>query len=133
MAAVIKVLAAWDWAQRPVGVLTLPSRTRPRLITSLGRQLATVGRLPYLGALAYTGEDGPRARARHNSAQRLSSLWHALEMPDDIRDAVGGLEGPVLVVDDRIETGWTMTVAARLLRQAGAPRALPLALAVTAG
>jgi ATP-dependent DNA helicase RecQ len=132
VAAVIKVLAAWDWARRPAGVLTLPSRTRPRLITSLGHQLASVGRLPYLGALAYAGQDGPGPR-RHNSAQRLSSLWHALEVPDDVRDAVGGLDGPVLVVDDRIETGWTMTVAVRLLRQAGAPGALPLALAVTAG
>ena len=43
-----------------------------------------------------------------------------------------GLDGPVLVVDDRIETGWTMTVAARLLREAGASGALPLALAVSA-
>ena len=54
-------------------------------------------------------------------------------MPDDVRDALAGLDGPVLVVDDRIETGWTMTVAARLLREAGAPAALPLVLAVTAG
>src|SRR5690348_14017688 len=135
VAAVITVLAAWDWAQRPAGVLTLPSRTRPRLITSLGRQLASTGRLPYLGALAYADRDGltgPGPR-RHNSAQRLGSLWRALELPGDVRDAVGGLDGPVLVVDDRIETGWTMTVAARLLRQAGAPAVLPLVLAVTAG
>src|SRR6266568_3254174 len=132
VAAVIKVLAAWDWARRPAGVLTLPSRTRSRLITSLGRQLASMGRLPYLGALAYAAEDGPGPR-RHNSAQRLASLWHAFEIPDNVRDAVGGLDGPVLVVDDRIETGWTMTVAARLLRQAGAPATLPFALAVTAG
>jgi ATP-dependent DNA helicase RecQ len=132
MAAAIKVLAAWDWAQRPAGVLTLPSRTRPRLITSFGQRLASVGRLPYLGALAYTGDAGPGPR-RHNSAQRLSSLWHVLEVPGDVRAAVGGLDGPVLVIDDRIETGWTMTVAARLLREAGARGALPLVLAVTAG
>jgi ATP-dependent DNA helicase RecQ len=132
VAAAIKVLAAWDWAQRPAGVLTLPSRTRPRLIASLGRQLAGVGRLPYLGALAYAAKDGP-GPPRHNSAQRLSSLWHAFEVPGDVRDAVSGLDGPVLVVDDRIETGWTMTVAARLLREAGAQAVLPLALAVTAG
>ncbi len=131
VAAAVKVLAAWDWAQRPAGVLTLPSRTRPRLITSLGQRLASVGRLPYLGALAYTGDAGPGPR-RHNSAQRLSSLWHAFEVPGDIRAAVSGLDGPVLVVDDRIETGWTMTVAARLLREAGASGALPLALAVSA-
>src|SRR5215468_9318583 len=132
VAAVITVLAAWDWAQRPAGVLTLPSRTRPRLITSLGRRLASAGRLQYLGALAYTGPDGPGPR-RHNSAQRLSSLWHTLEVPGDVCDTVRALGGPVLVVDDRIETGWTMTVTARLLRQAGAPAALPFALAVTAG
>jgi ATP-dependent DNA helicase RecQ len=56
-----------------------------------------------------------------------------LEVPGDVRAAVGGLDGPVLVIDDRIETGWTMTVAARLLREAGAPRVLPLVLAVKAG
>ena len=76
VAAVIKVLAAWDWAQRPAGVLTLPSRTRPRLIASLGRQLASVGRLPYLGALAYTGEDGPRAGAA--AAQQRAAAELAL-------------------------------------------------------
>jgi ATP-dependent DNA helicase RecQ len=131
VAAAIKVLAAWDWAQRPAGILSLPSRTRPQLVTSLGRRLAEVGRLPYLGAVGYAG-DGPGPR-RHNSAQRLSSLWRAFELPDDVRDALGALDGPVLVVDDRIDTGWTMTVAARLLREAGAPAVLPLALAVTAG
>ena len=34
-------------------------------------------------------------------------------------------------VDDRVDSGWTMTVAARLLREAGAPAVLPLALAIT--
>jgi ATP-dependent DNA helicase RecQ len=44
---------------------------------------------------------------------------------------MGHVAGPVLLVDDRIETGWTMTVSAKLLREAGAPAVLPLALAVT--
>jgi ATP-dependent DNA helicase RecQ len=130
--AVVKVLTAWDWAARPAGVVTLPSRTRPALIASLGQQIAGIGRLPYLGALSYAGGAGPGPR-RHNSAQRLSSLWHAFEVPAEVRDAIGGVGGPVLVVDDRIETGWTMTVAARCVREAGATAALPLALAVTAG
>ena len=132
MEAVVKVLAAWDWNQRPAGVLTLPSRTRPVLITSLGQRIAQVGRLPYLGSLGYASPDGPGPR-RHNSAQRLRSLWHALTVPDDLRGALSQLTGPLLLIDDRIETGWTMTVAAEHLRAAGAPAVLPLALAVTTG
>jgi ATP-dependent DNA helicase RecQ len=128
--AVVKVLAAWDWAERPASVVTLPSRTRPALIGSLGEQIARLGRLAYLGALGYTAPDGPGPR-RHNSAQRLASLWSALTVPDGVRAAVA--RGPVLVIDDRIETGWTMTVAGKLLREAGASAVLPLALAVTTG
>src|SRR6202453_169349 len=130
--AMIKVLAAWDWSQRPAGVLTLPSRTRPVLITSLGQRIAQVGRLPYLGSLGYASPDGPGPR-RHNSAQPLHYLCHALAVPDDLRGARSQLTGPLLLIDDRIETGWTMTIAANQLREAGAPAVLPLALAVTTG
>jgi ATP-dependent DNA helicase RecQ len=131
--AMVQVLASWDWKQRPAGVVAMPSRTRPELITSLGRRIAAIGRLPYLGALGYATEDGPGQR-RHNSAQRLATLWRALVVPDDLRAALASHgDGPVLLVDDQIDTGWTMTVAAMLLRDAGAPAVLPLALAVTTG
>jgi ATP-dependent DNA helicase RecQ len=129
--AVIQVLASWKWERRPAGVATMPSLTRPVLIESLGRQIASVGRLPYLGALGYTGT-GPGPR-RHNSAQRLRSLWDAFEVAPELGAELAGIDGPVLLIDDRIETGWTMTVAARVLREAGASAVLPLALAVTAG
>jgi ATP-dependent DNA helicase RecQ len=43
---------------------------------------------------------------------------------------VSALDGPVLLVDDLVDSGWTMTIAARELRLAGAPGVLPLALAV---
>jgi len=151
VAALIKVLAGWDWAQRPAGVIALPSRTRPHLIRSLGERIAEIGRLPYLGTLEYaaaatavSGQDsvagaGPADGLSHpeprqqNSAHRLLALWHSLAIPEQAGRAVAGLGGPVLLVDDRLETGWTMTVAARLLRAAGATAVLPLVLAVTAG
>ncbi len=132
--AVVKVLAAWGWAKRPAAVVAMPSRTRPVLISSLGQRIAAIGRLPWLGQLGYTTPDGP-GRRRHNSAQRLHSLWRALAVPNDLTTAVKAhaAAGPVLLVDDQIDTGWTMTVAAMLLRKAGASGVLPLALAVTAG
>jgi len=37
-------------------------------------------------------------------------------------------QGPVLLIDDTIATGWTVTVAAALLGEAGAGPALPLVL-----
>jgi ATP-dependent DNA helicase RecQ len=131
--ALVKVLAAWDWAQRPASVVTMPSRTRPVLVGSLGQRIAAIGRLSYLGPLGYATQDGPGPR-RHNSAQRLASLWRSLVVPDELRDALAAAaDGPVLLVDDQIDTGWTMTVAAALLRDAGATAVLPLALATVTG
>jgi ATP-dependent DNA helicase RecQ len=126
--AVVSVLTAWDWARRPAAVVTMPSRTRPAMIGALGQRIAGTGRLGYLGGLGYAGEGPGR---RHNSAQRLAELWRALRVPDELRAGLAGLDGPVLLVDDRVDTGWTMTVAAKLLREAGAPAVLPFALAVT--
>ena len=142
--AVVKVLTAWDWAERPAAVVALPSRSRPELVASLADQIAAIGRLPQAGALDYTarsgngtGPDGPDGQhisaqhnsAQHNSAQRLRAVWQELTLPEPVAKAAAAAGGPVLLVDDRIETGWTMTVAAKLLRDAGAAAVLPLALA----
>lgn len=124
--AVVQVLAAWDWPARPTGVVTVGSRSRPRLVSTFGHRIAEVGRLPYLGELAPVGDPAPR---RHNSAQRLRSVWNALTVPPDLATALADTEGPVLLIDDRVETGWTLTVATRLLKESGAKTVLPLTLA----
>jgi ATP-dependent DNA helicase RecQ len=125
-AAVVTVLAGWGWSVRPAAVVSLPSRRRPVLVDSLARRIAGVGRLPYLGRL--DGAPGPR---RLNSAQWLAALWQAFAVPDEVRAGLATLAGPVLLVDDRVDTRWTVTVATRLLREAGAPGVLPFALAIT--
>jgi ATP-dependent DNA helicase RecQ len=131
--AIVQVLAAWDWAERPAGVVSVPSRTRPQLIASLAGRIAEVGRLPYLGSLDYAADalDGPEPGRQHNSAQRLRAVWPSLVVPPGLAEAAAGLGAPVLLIDDRIETGWTLTVAAMRLRQAGAAAVLPLTLAAT--
>ena len=53
-------------------------------------------------------------------------------MPPELAEALAAAGGPVLLVDDFTDTGWTLAVAARLLRRAGAEGVLPLVLAVQA-
>jgi ATP-dependent DNA helicase RecQ len=124
--ACVRVLAGWEWEQRPVGIVGLGSRTNPGRLGHLARRLSEIGRLPLLDTLAPVGE---RPAARDNSAQRLASVWPAFDagaLPD-----LSGAGGPVLLVDDLIDSGWTMTVAARAVRRAGAPSVLPFALALS--
>lgn len=124
LAACVRVLADWGWAERPVAVVAMPSRSKPLLVDSLARGLAEVGRLPYLGALEPV-DGGPSGQAGGNSAFRLAGVWG--------RFSAAGLEvpaGPVLLVDDLADSRWTLTIAARELRLAGAAEVLPFALAL---
>jgi ATP-dependent DNA helicase RecQ len=124
LAACVRVLAEWGWAERPTAVVSMPSRSRPQLVESLARGLADVGRLPYVGALAFAG-GGPTGQPGGNSAFRLAGLWD--------RFSADGLDVPaggVLLVDDQADSRWTLTVAARTLRAAGATDVLPFVLAL---
>ena len=142
--AVVGVLADWakgpgGWASgspdaqpRPVGVVTMASHGRPRLIQSLGARIAEVGRLPLLGSIEYAPGHEAAQVSRSNSAQRLKALDGALVVPPGLATTLAQAQGPVLLVDDSTETGWTLAVAARLLRRSGAQGVLPLVLAVQA-
>ncbi|MFE8942096.1 RecQ family ATP-dependent DNA helicase [Streptomyces sp. NPDC007872] len=139
--AAVAVLADWarspggwapdvpDASARPVGVVAVPSLARPHLVGSLARGIADIGRLPYLGTLTYTGPDGAHAVRRSNSAQRLRALSDAFAVSGELSGALAAASGPVLLVDDFTDSGWTLAVAARLLRRAGAAQVLPLVLA----
>ncbi len=120
--AAVDVLAAWDWQTRPTAVLGLDSLTHPRLIGSLVGRLSQLGRLTDLGVLRYSPQHRPVTAV--NSAYRVAALRGCWETPD-----LGGVTGPVLLVDDLTDTGWTMTMAARVVRAAGADEVLPFAIA----
>jgi ATP-dependent DNA helicase RecQ len=140
--AAVAVLADWarsaggwaanapDASARPVGVVAVPSLSRPQLVGSLAQGIADIGRLPFLGTLTHTGPSGAHAARRSNSAQRLRALSGALAVPEELAGALAGTPGPVLLVDDYTDSGWTLAVAARLLRRAGSEQVLPLVLAV---
>ena len=131
IAACVRALADWGWDERPVAVVSMPSRRHPQLIASVAHGLANVGRLSFLGQLTLLG-DGPRGEPGGNSAYRLASVWNAfgaeVQQPDGTITPLP--HGPILLVDDLVDSRWTLTVAARALREAGADVVLPFALAL---
>ncbi|HEY2044669.1 MAG TPA: DEAD/DEAH box helicase [Jatrophihabitans sp.] len=131
IAAAVKVLAAWDWEERPAVVISIGSHRRPTLVGDFARRIAEIGRLPYIGEVAQVG---PSSTGRSNSAQRLKAVWSSYEIRSDVLAALANAHNKpsVLLIDDCTDSGWTLTVVARSLRAAGAGKIHPFVLGIKA-
>jgi ATP-dependent DNA helicase RecQ len=120
---VVEVLGRWrrTWGDRPVAVVPMPSALHPRLIRSVAQHVASVGRLPLLDALRLAG---PTPDADVASGAKVAALLAALALRPEVEIPAG----PLLLVDACYRSGWSATVAASLLREAGAVAVLPLVL-----
>ncbi|MGH8888996.1 MAG: RecQ family ATP-dependent DNA helicase [Acidothermaceae bacterium] len=131
LAALVEVLRTWDWERRPTVVATVPSARRGRLLTTTGEKLAEIGKLRWLGQLE---QPNPlqRKALRSNSAHRVRALHGTFGVTSVQREVLSGGDQVVLLIDDLIDSGWTMALAARELRLAGALAVLPLAFGLQA-
>ncbi len=127
----VRVLRDWDWAERPVGVVAIGSVARPQLVRSIAEGIARLGRLPLLGELEIA-DGAPASTAGGNSAYRLAGVWGRFGVGSELAAALADTTGPVLLVDDVVDSRWTMTVASRELRRHGADAVLPFALGAIA-
>ena len=115
----------WDPKPAPVWVTCIPSRRHPDLVPDFARRLAASLNLPFHAALEKT-DDRPQQKTMANSSQQARNIDGSLAV------GVGALpEGPVLLVDDMVDSRWTLTIAAWLLRSHGSGEVFPLALAYT--
>ncbi len=125
--AVIEVLG--DWRPEVDAVVEVESASRPELVGSLADGLSRYLQVPLLGRWAVMDPDVPPGRDQANSAQRVA----AVSRRSGLEAEPGALEGRrVLLVDDLVDTGWTLTLAARAVLRAGAASVHPLVLAVRA-
>jgi ATP-dependent DNA helicase RecQ len=126
-ALVSLVQARWNPRPRPMWVTCIPSHAHPRLVPDLARRLASQLRIPFVPCVRKVRPTKPQ-KEMHNSYHQVLNLVGAF-------DVIGwrGLDGPVLLVDDMVDSGWTFTVVGALLRAAGSGPVFPLALAVTSG
>ncbi len=120
--AVIEVLAQW----RPTvsGIVYVESSRRPLLVTDLAEGLARYLGIAVLGRFAIADPSVAPEQGATNSAQRVAAVTRRFSLRETER-----LEGhDVLLVDDLVVTGWTLTVAARAVIGAGARSVRPLVL-----
>ena len=122
MHAVIEVLH--DWRPHVEGIVVVESATRPSLTAELADGLTRYLRRPLVGRWAIADPAVAPGQGAMNSAQRVAAVSRRYRLEGDVP------AGPVLLVDDQVVTGWTLTLAARALRDAGATSVLPLTLAV---
>ncbi len=125
--AVARMVAAdWRPEPQPTWVTAVPSLRRPDLVPDFARRLADRLGLPFRPVIAKI-EDTPPQKEMQNSAQQARNAINAFALTGRIPD------GPVLLVDDIVDSRWTLTVCGVLLREAGSGPVFPVALATAAG
>ncbi|MEX2659620.1 MAG: RecQ family ATP-dependent DNA helicase [Acidimicrobiales bacterium] len=123
LAGLAAVLKRWDWVERPTSVTFVPSRSHPLLVRSMAERIAALGKLPLVEALTRVRNDDPPQRLMANSWRQCANVVDAFAAdPSDLPP------GPVLLVDDVLASGWTMTAAGEALLAAGSGPVLPLVL-----
>ncbi|GAA4369513.1 RecQ family ATP-dependent DNA helicase [Nocardioides caricicola] len=123
--AVIEVLG--DWRPPVDAIVVVESQTRPTLTADLASGLSRFLRVPVVGRWAIADPEVAPEQGSANSAQRVAAVGRRFTLQLD--EALDGQR--ILLVDDRVGTGWTLTLAARALRRAGAAEVRPLVLATT--
>lgn len=125
VAAVVTMVREWNPQPTPTWITCIPSLRHLELVPDFARRLAAALGLPFHAVLRKT-DNRPEQKTMANSTQQARNIDGSLAL------AVETLpRGPVLLVDDMVDSRWTLTVAAWLLRSHGSVLVFPLALART--
>ena len=123
--AVVEMLNdRWRPLPPPEWVTCVPSRNRPDLVPDYARRLAKALELPFEPVVTKT-KDNDAQKMQQNRFHKCKNLDGVFVVEES------ALQGPVLLVDDVIDSGWTLTVIAALLRRAGSGIVWPLALSTS--
>jgi ATP-dependent DNA helicase RecQ len=126
VAAAVRLLEGWQPAPAPEWLTTVPSTSTGPLIEDFAGRLADALGLPLVPVLRRRHPARPQAEMA-NSVQQLHNVAGAFEVVGPVPS------GAVLLVDDLVQSGWTLTVCAAELRRAGAKAVHPFVLAKAGG
>jgi len=125
LSALESLVHHWNPQPAPSWVTCIPSLRHPQLVPDLARRLAARLHLPFHSVLIRV-DDRPEQKHMANSIQQARNVDGALCLGDKELPS-----GSVLLIDDMVDSRWTMTVAAWLLRSHGSGQVFPLALSLT--
>ena len=123
--AMVKMIQQrWQPEPAPQWVCSVPSLNHPELVPDFARRLAKQLGLPYIEAVTKQKHNQPQ-KDQHNRFYQCRNLDGAFAINQK-------MPLPVLLVDDIVDSGWTLAVIAALLQQAGSGIVYPVALASSA-
>lgn len=123
--ACVQMIDQWDPQPRPTWVTCVASLRHPNLVPDFAQRLADDLGLPFRQALVKT-QTRPEQKSMANSIQQARNLDGSLACTPEVI-----ANEPVLLIDDMVDSGWTFTVSAWLLRKNGSGVVWPMALAHT--
>ena len=112
----------WQPNPAPQWVCCVPSRNHPELVPDFARRLAARLDLPFVDAVSKV-KDNQQQKGQQNRFHQCRNLDGAFQVTQLYQGQ------HVLLVDDIVDSGWTLTVIAALLQQAGSGLVYPIALA----
>nr|WP_075518725.1 RecQ family ATP-dependent DNA helicase [Moritella viscosa]SHN97580.1 ATP-dependent DNA helicase RecQ [Moritella viscosa] len=123
--ACVSLMLKWLPTPAPTWVTCMPSLRNPELVPDFAERLAKALELPFYPALIKINHCKEQ-KYMANSMQQAHNIDGSMIIDTDCIQA-----GPVLLIDDIINSRWTSTVAACLLRHNGSGEVWPLALSQT--
>ncbi len=122
--AVKMIRERWNPEPFPTWVTAVPSLTHPTLIPDYAQRLATALEIPFVPVIHKSSATHPQKQMQ-NSFQQAHNLDGVFTIT-----SWQGMNGAVLLVDDMVDSRWTLTVIAALLRESGSGPVYPFALAL---
>lgn len=123
--ACVKMIREWNPQPAPEWVTCVPSLRHPDLVPNFAQRLAKALGLPFHGVLTKT-DNRPEQKTMANSSQQARNIDGSLDI-----NGQPVPHGAVLLIDDMVDSRWTLTVSAWLLRKAGSGNVWPIALSQT--
>lgn len=124
-AAVDLIINSWDKEDGPTWVTSIPSLRRPELVKNFAMRVAKKLGIPYIEGIIKT-EETDEQKTMKNSYQQAKNAINGFQVVNVIKDE------PVLLIDDMVDSKWTLTVCGEMLRKNGSGKVYPFAIASTA-